>query len=85
MDNKTMLEGILWDLKELSELFMHGCIETNTKEVHSTFINSLNEVLTLQNDLFTLMTDASMYEINVVTETKLETKKEKYKPNLEEE
>ena len=30
MDNKTMLEGILWDLKALSDLFLHGSIESGT-------------------------------------------------------
>ena len=38
MDNKTMLEGILWDLKCLSDLFMHGTIESaDNKVVHDIY------------------------------------------------
>ena len=52
MDDKTMLEGILWDLKVLGDLCLHGSIESGTLDVHSCFVKSLNEVLNLQYDLF---------------------------------
>ena len=55
MDNKTMLEGILWDLKCLADLFLHGSIESGTPELHKKFKDALNDILTLQNELYTLM------------------------------
>lgn len=85
MDNKTILEGILWDLKCLSDLFMHGSIESGTKNVHKTFRDGLNEVLTLQNDLYTLMSEEGMYNVENVAETKITKVKNKFNPTLEEE
>lgn len=37
MENKIMLEGILWDLKVMADLLLHGSIESATKNVHKTF------------------------------------------------
>ena len=34
MDNKTMLEGILWDLKGMADLLLNGSIEAKTPEIH---------------------------------------------------
>ena len=82
MDNKTILEGILWDLKCLGDLFLHGTIESGTKTVHQTFENSLNDVLTLQNNLYTLMSEEGMYQVENVAETKISKTKNKFEPTL---
>ena len=83
MDDKTILEGILWDLKVLGDLCLHGTIESGTKEVHATFLNSLNEVLILQNDLYNLMSEEKMYSPSKVEQNKIKKTKEKFNPNLE--
>ena len=80
-----MLEGILWDLKTLGDLFLHGTIESGTKNVHKTFKDSLDDVLTMQNDLYTLMSDEKMYTTEKAAETKLTKVQNKFNPNLEEE
>ena len=85
MDNKTMLEGILWDLKCLADLFLHGTIESGTKNVHQAFEDALTETLTLQNDLYTLMSNENMYKVENVAETKLTKAQNKYNPTLKSE
>ena len=85
MDNKTMLEGILWDLKVMGELTLHGTIESGTKEVNKVFQNSLIDILNLQNDLYTLMSEENMYETNTVSETKIAKTKNKFNAELEKE
>ena len=85
MDNKTMLEGILWDLKALGDLFLHGSIESGTVKVHQAFKDSLNEVLNLQNELYLFMSENGMYTVSNVTEKKKKKVKNKYAENLEEE
>ena len=85
MDNKTMLEGILWDLKCLSDLFMHGTIESaDNKVVHDTFMDSLNSVLEMQENLYTLMSEEDMYKVTTVSETKIKNTREEFNENLEE-
>ena len=85
MDNKTMLEGILWDLKALGDLFLHGSLESGTKTVHTAFMSALDEILTMQNDLYTLMSEENMYTVENVAETKLTKAQNKFNPTLEEE
>ncbi len=85
MDNKTLLEGILWDLKCLGDLFLHGTIESGTKNVHKTFEDALMDVLTLQNDLYSLMSDENMYNVENVAETKITKVQSKFNPTLKEE
>lgn len=85
MDNKTMLEGILWDLKCLSDLFVHGTIESaDNKVVRDTFLDSLNSVLEMQENLYTLMSEENMYKVTSVSETKIKNTREKFNENLEE-
>lgn len=85
MDNKTMLEGILWDLKVMGELTLHGTIESSTPEVNKVFQNSLIDILNLQNDLYTLMSEEKMYETSTVSETKIAKTKNKFNAELEKE
>lgn len=85
MDNKTMLEGILWDLKVMSELTLHGTIESGTSNVHKMFQNSLTDILNLQNDLYTLMSEEEMYETSTVSETKITKTKNKFSSELDKE
>ncbi len=82
MDNKTMLEGILWDLKALGDLFLHGTIESGTKNVHTTFKDSLNDVLAMQNELYTLMSETGMYTVSNVSQSKLDKSRCKYDEKL---
>ena len=85
MDNKTMLEGILLDLKCLSDLFVHGTIESaDNKIVRDTFLDSLNSVLEMQENLYILMSEEDMYKIASVSETKIKNTREKFSENLEE-
>ena len=85
MDNKTMLEGILWDLKVMGELTLHGTIESSTPEINKVFQNSLIDILNLQNDLYTLMSEEKMYETSTVSETKIAKTKNKFNAELEKE
>jgi len=85
MDNKTMLEGILWDLKVLTDLELHGSIESGTKSVNKAFKDSLLESLNLQNELYTLMSEEGMYTTTNAPETKLTKTQNKFNPTLEEE
>ena len=83
MDDKTMLEGILWDLKVLGDLCLHGSIESGVNEVHNCFVKSLNEVLDLQNELFGVMSDLGMYNTTNVEISKINKTISKYNPTIE--
>lgn len=84
MDNKTMLEGILWDLKNMADLCLHGAIESGTSNVHKVFKDSLIDILSLQNELYTLMSEVGMYNTTNVQETKITKLKNKFNETLKE-
>ena len=83
MDDKTMLEGILWDLKVLGDLCLHGSIESGVNEVHSCFVKALNETLELQNELFNVMNELGMYNITNVDSSKINKTLSKFNSTLE--
>lgn len=79
-----MLEGILWDLKCLSDLSMHGTLESKTNNVHEAFLTALTDILNLQNELYTLMANENIYPTENVSASKITKAKGKYLPKLEE-
>lgn len=83
MDDKTMLEGILWDLKVLGDLCLHGSIESGVNEIHICFVKALDEVLELQNELFSVMSNLGMYNVTNVEVSKINKTMSKYNPTLE--
>ena len=70
---------------KMSSRFIHGTIESGTKNVHQAFVDALTETLTLQNDLYTLMSNENMYKVENVAETKLTKAQSKYNPSLKSE
>ena len=84
MENKIALEGILWDLKVMSDLCLHGSIESGTKEINETFKNTLMSMLDLQSELYTLMVGAGIYETENISETKISKTLNKFANTLKE-
>lgn len=82
MDSKTMLEGILWDLKELSDLGLHGTIESGTSKVHKAFLDTLNTTLEMQDNLFQLMSEEGYYCPSKADQNKICQVKDCYNPTL---
>lgn len=85
MSDKMLMEGLLWDTKVMADLCLHGSIESATDEVHKTFLIGLKEVMTMQNDIYTTMSDQGWYKTDQVLESKLTQAKEKFSTALEEE
>lgn len=77
MQDKEIMENELSLIKGVCDLYMHGTIESSTKEVHETFKNALNESLDIQNKIYNLMKDKGWYptcEADMSEITKLKSK-----------
>ena len=48
--------------KGVCDLYMHGAIESTTKEVHCAFKEALNTSLDIQNKLYNLMKEKGWYQ-----------------------
>ncbi len=85
MEDKMLMEGLLWDTKEMCDLCMHGAIESGTEGIHETFLIGLKELLTMQHEIYMTMNDQGWYQTTNVTDTKLDQAKQKFQKLFEEE
>ena len=57
MNDKEIMENLLLNLKGECDLFMHGAIESFSTAVHSAFTQALNDTLTMQNQVYSKMSE----------------------------
>ena len=55
MEDKTIMSDVLCSVKGMCDLAMHGTIESATPAVHTAFKNSLDELLSMQNKIYSEM------------------------------
>lgn len=77
MNDQNLMEDILVTLKGVSDLYLHGTIESSTPQVHAAFKNSLSEVLAMQNAVYNKMSAKGWYQTEMVPMTKVEQTKRK--------
>lgn len=75
--DKEILEDILNSLKGVSDLFMHGTIESSSENVNNTFNDALFETLQLQKQTFDQMKNNGFYQIQAIDQNKITQAKNK--------
>ena len=83
MEDKMLVEGILWDTKVLADLCLHGTIESATEENHHMFQMALKDILTMQNEIYNFMSAEGWYTTEAVEQTKLNQAKNKFQKLIE--
>lgn len=78
MDDKQIMENLLLNVKGECDLMMHGAIESSTANVHNTFKQSLEECLSMQNQIYSKMAQKGWYPSTTVEPQKIDTVKQKY-------
>lgn len=78
MQDREILENELALIKGVCDLYLHGTIESSTKEVHDEFKCALNKSLDIQNKIYNLMKDKGWYQTENATETQISKLKSKY-------
>ena len=79
MEDKELMENHLSLVKGICDLYLHGIIESSTKEVHEQFQNALNEELNIQNKLYNLMKEKGWYQTDEADISKVTMAKQKFK------
>lgn len=74
MNDKLYLENYLLVLKSTVEVFVHGTLESSNSDVKSTLKNSLNEILSCQENTYEKMKEKEWYNpeevsVNVINDT----------------
>ena len=78
MDDRTLMEGLLLEVKVVFDLYMHGSIESSTSNVHSTFNCALNDCIKMQNDIYSQMSQKGWYPTEQAQQTQIDKVKNTY-------
>ena len=81
MEDRELIEEQLLVIKGVSDLYMHGAIESSTAEVHCAFKDALNETLNIQNKIYNLMSEKGWYQNQTVEQNKIDSTKQKFALN----
>lgn len=71
MNDKALMENLLQITKGMCDLYSHGTIESSTKNVHSTFHDSLSETLNKQYEIYNIMEQRNWYQSTPVETQKI--------------
>ena len=78
MNDKEIMTNILNAVKGECDLMMHGAIESSTQNVHNAFVQSLDECIAMQNQVYARMSQKGWYPQTTVEAQKIDTLKQKY-------
>lgn len=78
MEDKNLMENLLWLEKGVCDLFLHGSIESSTDNVHQTFKTALNNALSMQDTIYDKMAAKGWYPTEQVEQKKIDTVKQKF-------
>lgn len=66
MDDKTIMETMLYAVKGTCDLYLHGAIES-VGDVYSTFNGALDKALKMQADIYNKMSEKGWYQTKQAT------------------
>lgn len=84
MNDKLLMENILYSSKVINDLLMHGVIEASNDKIMVLYNKAISNTLKLHNEIFKTLKDASLYEVNNAPKDKIEKLKNKLSTLVEE-
>lgn len=78
MDDKTIMDNILTGVKSSCDLMMHGTIESSDPSVHRTFTSALSDCLSMQNTIYTKMSEKGWYPQECASQSDIDQAKQKF-------
>jgi len=78
MDDKTIMESVLSNSKNLCDLMLHGSIESSSSDVHSSFCASLSNSVSMQNKIYSAMEKCGFYKTSAAESQKIMETKQKF-------
>jgi len=80
MDDKCIMENLLFTAKQVCDLYMHGAIESSTADVHRAFAGAFDQTLAMQDSIYKQMASKGWYKTDSAPQDKLQQTKQKYSP-----
>ena len=79
MDDKTLMENLLLNIKGVCDLYMHGAIESaGTQNVHCAFNKALDDTLQMQTQIYQQMSAKGWYPTQQAEQQKIQQVKQKF-------
>lgn len=78
MDDKTIMTTILNNVKGACDLMMHGTIESSTPNIHNAFNSSLQDYMSMQNEIYNKMSQKGWYQMTLADNAQIQQTKQKY-------
>lgn len=78
MEDRTIMDTILSNVKGACDLMMHGAIESSTPNVHAAFDTALKDCICMQNEIYSKMSEKGWYPSQTAEQTKIEQAKQKF-------
>ncbi|MBR7188486.1 MAG: spore coat protein [Clostridia bacterium] len=78
MNDQMIMENILLTTKGACDLYMHGTIESATKNVKQTFDDSLSDSLCMQGDVYQKMAAKGWYPSQQADQQQITQVRQKY-------
>ncbi len=78
MDDRTIMDNILYSAKGVCDLMMHGAIESSTPDVHTAFTQSFNDTLCMQSEIYSKMAKKGWYPPQNAEQQKVDAVKQKF-------
>lgn len=78
MDDKTLMENLLYAVKSTCDLYFHGTIESYSGDVHGTFSTALDKTLQMQNDIYNKMSEKGWFQNKSVPQGQIQQTAQKF-------
>ena len=78
MNDRFIMESLLLTTKGVCDLYMHGTIESGTRNVHDTFDKALNKSLCMQDELYQKMASKGWYPTQQAEQQKIDQVRQKF-------
>ena len=78
MNDQMIMENILLTTKGACDLYMHGTIESATRNVQQAFDTALSDSLCMQGDIYQKMAQKGWYPPQQAEQQKIQAAKQKF-------
>ena len=78
MNDQNLMENMLLLEKGVCDLYLHGTIESSSKDMQQTFRTALNESLGMQERIYAEMSAKGWYQPDTADQNKLNSVRQKF-------
>lgn len=78
MDDKNLMQNLLFLEKGCCDLYLHGAVESSTQNVLGAFNSALDDSLSMQDEIYSKMTNKGWYNVAQVEQQKIDQLRRQY-------